>query len=232
MKIIKSLTIALVLLLSLVSFTVAAEQPPEPPLIVKGEVEINGEPAPEGTQITAKLNGELIAKSTVEKPGEYELHLLKKDDYTGITFTVDGTESQPDSEIADKLNNADPTKATYLDLSVTQSNTNNQEETQVSVPNSNSGSGGGGFASPSGSDSSTTNQDDDNTASTGDSETRETTAGDNNPDADASTGTNDASESQESTASEPEETSNISLMVVGAIIIVGIIAAVGYKMKK
>ncbi|ADI74416.1 hypothetical protein Metev_1569 [Methanohalobium evestigatum Z-7303] len=226
MKIIKSLTIALVLLLSLVSFTVAAEQPPEPPLIVKGDVEINDEPAPEGTQVTAKLDGELIAKSTVEKPEEYELHLLKKDDYTGITFTVDGTESQPDSEIADELNNADPTKATYLDLSVTQSssdqNTENQD-TELSV----SGGSMGGTSSSTTND----NQNDDNTAGTGtDSETRETTAGDNNPD--ASTGTNDGAESQESTAPEPEGTSNISLMVVGAIIIVGIIAAVGYKMKK
>ena len=219
MKIIKSLTIALVLLLTMVSFA-AAEQPPEPPLIVKGEVEINDEPAPAGTQITAKLDGELIARSTVEKPGEYELHLLKMDDYTGITFTVDGTESQSSSEIAEKLNTANPTKATYLDLSVIEST--GTGTTEVSM-------GSGGFASPS-SGSGTTNQNDDNTANTGgtDSETKGTTAGDSSPD--ASTGTNGETES---TATGPEETSsNVVLMVVGAIIIIGIIAAAGYKLKK
>mgnify|MGYP006293418437 CR=1 FL=1 len=209
----------------MVSFA-AAEQPPEPPLIVKGEVEINDEPASSGTQITAKLDGELIARSTVEKPGEYELHLLKMDDYTGITFTVDGTESQSSSEIAEKLNTANPTKATNLDMDVTESTGSGTNEVSVAPSSS------GGFASPS-SGSSTTNQNDDNTANTGgtDSETKGTTAGDSSPD--ANTGTNGETESQDSTASGPEETSsNIVLMVVGAIIIIGIIAAAGYKLKK
>lgn len=224
MKLIKSLIIALVLLLTTVSFASAADQPPEPPLIVKGEVVINDEPAPAGTQITAKLDGELIARSTVEKSGEYELHLLKKDDYSGLKITVDGTESQTDSEIADKLNTANPTKATYLDLDVTESSTS---EKQVSV----SPSTGGGFGSPSG--SSTTNQNEDTTSTGGDSETKGTTSGDSSPDASASTGTNGETEPQGSTAPGPEETSsNIVLMVVGAIIIIGIIAAAGYKLKK
>lgn len=212
----------------MVSFA-AAEQPPEPPLIVKGEAEINDEPAPEGTQITAKLDGELIAESTVEKPGEYELHLLKKDDYTDITFTVDGTESQTNSEIAEKLNSANPTKATYLDLSVTQS-TESGDADEVSVTPSNSG----GFGSSS--DGSTTDQDE-NTANTGESSDAETkgTTGDSSPD--ASTGTNDGTDgdgSQESTT-QPVETqtpSNIVLIVVGAIILIGVIAAAGYKLRK
>ncbi|WP_292487004.1 hypothetical protein [Methanohalobium sp.] len=115
-----AIAIQLIILLSLVSFTVAAEQPPEPPLVVKGDVEINDEPAPEGTQITAKLDGELIAKSTVEKAGKYELHLLKKDDYTGIKFNVAGIEYNPDSDTITNLNDTDPTKAVYVNLSVEQ----------------------------------------------------------------------------------------------------------------
>ncbi|ADI74414.1 hypothetical protein Metev_1567 [Methanohalobium evestigatum Z-7303] len=114
------IAIQLIILLSLVSFTATAEQPPEPPLIVKGDVEINDEPAPEGTQITAKLDGELIAKSTIEKEGEYELHFLKMDDYTGITFNVAGIEYNPDSDTITNLNDADPTKAVYVNLSVEQ----------------------------------------------------------------------------------------------------------------
>lgn len=110
----------LVLLFAMVSITSAASQPPEPPLVVKGEVELNEEPAPAGTQIKATLDGELIASSPVEKPGEYELHLLKKDNYKGLIITVAGIEYHPDSETIEKLNNADSTKATYIDISVEQ----------------------------------------------------------------------------------------------------------------
>lgn len=58
---------------------------PDLPLILLGEMDVNGEPASEGSEITAYYEGELVAKSTVGEEGRYNLNLnLTPENYSNI----------------------------------------------------------------------------------------------------------------------------------------------------
>jgi len=79
----------------------AAEAIPEFPLVVGGTVEVNGEPAPVGTVITAGLNDEIVGTTQVDCEGvcgycpENKLYITcAADDYGDLKFYVDGVESQ------------------------------------------------------------------------------------------------------------------------------------------
>lgn len=61
------------------------EDVPDLPLILQGEMDVNGEPVSAGSEITAYYEGEIIARSTVEEEGEYSLNLnLASEDYANI----------------------------------------------------------------------------------------------------------------------------------------------------
>jgi hypothetical protein len=58
---------------------------PDLPLILHGGLDVNGESAEAGSEIMAYYEGELIAKSTVEEEGKYNLNLnLTPENYTNI----------------------------------------------------------------------------------------------------------------------------------------------------
>ncbi|HII00488.1 TPA: hypothetical protein HA351_02140 [Methanosarcinaceae archaeon] len=100
-----------------------SESLPELPLILKGELNVNGEPVVAGSEIEAYYDGKLIAKSTVENEGEYVLNLnLATDDYENleeVEFYIDGNAADldiPESE-ADAIANKDsPGSIVELDV--------------------------------------------------------------------------------------------------------------------
>lgn len=103
---------------------------PELPLILKGDLDVNGEPVAAGSEIEAYYEGKLIAKSTVENEGEYVLNLnLATDDYDNlgeVEFYIDGNEADleiPESQAAAIANEDAPGSIVEVDVqsSVSQS---------------------------------------------------------------------------------------------------------------
>lgn len=96
---------------------------PELPLILKGDLDVNGEPVAAGSEIEAYYEGKLIAKSTVENEGEYVLNLnLATDDYENlgeVEFYIDGNAADleiPESEAAAIANEDDPGSIVEMDV--------------------------------------------------------------------------------------------------------------------
>ncbi len=99
------------------------ESLPELPLILKGELNVNGEPVVAGSEIQAYYDGKLIAKSTVENEGEYVLNLnLATDDYENVgevEFYIDGNAADleiPESEAAAIAKKDSPGSIVELDV--------------------------------------------------------------------------------------------------------------------
>ncbi len=83
------------------------ESLPELPLILKGDLDVNGAPVAAGSEIQAYYGGKLIAESTVKNEGEYVLNLnLGTDDYENlgdVEFYIDGNAADltiPESKAA------------------------------------------------------------------------------------------------------------------------------------
>ena len=102
-KLIKTLAVSLVLLVSPVA---VFAQVPQLPHIFYGDVTINSSPAPVGTVIIAKVNGVEKGRVTTEAtgkyggPGAYDQKLLVQGNITSgaqITFTVSGVSGTPPS---------------------------------------------------------------------------------------------------------------------------------------
>ena len=96
---------------------------PELPLILKGDLDVNGEPVAAGSEIEAYYEGKLIAKSTVENEGEYVLNLnLATDDYDNlgeVEFFIDGNEADleiPESQAAAIANEDAPGSIVEVDV--------------------------------------------------------------------------------------------------------------------
>jgi len=96
---------------------------PELPLILKGDLDVNGEPVEAGSEIQAYYEGKLIAKSTVENEGEYVLNLnLATDDYENlgeVEFYIDGNEADleiPETEAAAIANKDAPGSIVEVDV--------------------------------------------------------------------------------------------------------------------
>ena len=78
----------------------ASEASPSFPLIVGGEVTIDGEVAPVGTEITVKLGENIVGTTTVDSAGVYGdsptnrlLITSEPDDYENLKFYVNGVET-------------------------------------------------------------------------------------------------------------------------------------------
>lgn len=101
------------------------------PLIIKGDVTLDGEPAEVGTEVTAKINGEVVGTTEVSTKGVYgdlpQNRLLvtsAPENYEKIKFYINGMEA----EITENgFNDAKPGATIELDLSAsTNQNTNQQ----------------------------------------------------------------------------------------------------------
>lgn len=101
--------------------TLAAETSlPYMPLILQGNIEVAGEPAPVGTEITAELNGKLVGITRVTSEGVYGDGVGNKlfincnpDNYDDVKFYVNDVESQVD---LDPLKNANSGNVIELNI--------------------------------------------------------------------------------------------------------------------
>ena len=87
----------------------ADDDPPVTPASYYGEIELNGEPAPEGTPITATIDGEVRGSITVEEPGQYggpgaydeklQVNGTAEDEGKEVRFFAYGQEVEPDETV-------------------------------------------------------------------------------------------------------------------------------------
>lgn len=116
------------MLLSVSTIAVAEESPQMPslPLVIKGNVTIDGSQADPGTNITAKINDQIIGSVQTSNAGVYgdlsENSLIvtaEPDNFKNIAIYVNGNEAEYDG---DKLVNANPGDTIELDLNVNKDN--------------------------------------------------------------------------------------------------------------
>lgn len=204
----------MVLQIFIISFAVMAipaAAVPDMPTPMKGSVELNGELAPVGTEISVELNGEEIAKVDVIIKGEYNsLSVVDLSEvYPNSKFYVNGIEAKlVDATV---LENAVPAKVLVVDLTATSPDD-------------------GGTVNNGGSNSNivkttTSTSEEENpsgfTASTADDTSLKSVA------------TTQSTELIEEEAAPASETgSSIMILVIGAIILIGIIVTVRYKLKE
>lgn len=111
---------------------------PLPPHQFYGDITINDQPAPAGTQVTARVNGNVYGTTLVETPGEYGTgdRIFYVETADGSDFSGRSIAFYVDDELASTYSPYENGQSTQLDLSIT------REETQT--PPSSGGGGGGG----------------------------------------------------------------------------------------
>ena len=220
----------LILLFGIAAIPVAAEGIPSLPLVLQGTVLVDGEPAPINTEITAKVNGDVVGTTEVDPDGVYgaqpgtKLYITcEPDNYGDIKFYVNGVESQlVDVDILKNANSGDVLE------SINMVATSPVDDGTGDVDNGGSGSSGGSSSSGGGSYSATTTTSD---SSTNDESSSESTAS-------ASTTSLKSVATTESTDDSAEEVpasetgSSMMIILIGAIILLGIVVTVGYKLKE
>ncbi|RNI09850.1 hypothetical protein EFE40_04180 [Methanohalophilus halophilus] len=118
------LQVFMLLTVSTMSVAVAEESPQMPslPLVIKGNVTIDGSQADPGTSITAKINDQIIGSVQTSNAGVYGdlsgnslIVTAEPEDFKNIAIYVNGNEAEYDG---DKLVNANPGDTIELDLTV------------------------------------------------------------------------------------------------------------------
>jgi hypothetical protein len=219
------------------------EGTPSPmPLVLQGTVELDGEPAPVNTEITAKVNGVDVGTTKVDQEGVYgsqpgtKLYITcEPDNYGDIKFYVNGVESEL-LELLDVgiLKNAIPGEvfvnmvAVSPDDDGTGDDGTGDDGTGDDGTGGSRSSGGGSY-----SETATTSSE---TATTSDPGTDDESSSGST--ASASTTSLKSVATTQSTDDSAEEVpasetgSSMMVIVIGAIILLGIIVTVGYKLKK
>lgn len=206
-----------ILLFAATALSASAEEVPPSPLILEGDVlGINGEQLDAGTEITAKLNGELVGATTVRSDGVYgdgpgnKLFVTcDSSDYENVKFYVDGEEYHTSTS----LDGASEGDRMEMDLTATPSTSSEDGESAGSVGSS------GGFSS--GMDSS--------------SDTSEGTYEQLNEESSEGTASAGASSSGENAgedvpASESQPTSmTMGVMAIVLVALLGVIAFLKYR---
>ena len=221
----------LILLFGIVVLPVAAEGIPSHPLVLQGTVELDGGPAPINTAITAEVNGVFIGEAKVGQDGTYgdqteKLYLTcEPDDYENIKFYVNGVEAID----VDILKNADPAGDNLeFNIVATSPDTGGDDSTGGDDGSNSGGSNNGGSYSNSGSSTTTTSDSDDGNPSGSIASV-------------SSTGVDDASLKTVAATTQPDSTEDIPApktktsmvaIVIGAIILIAIVAIAGYKLKE
>jgi len=98
-------------LLFIPAFVLAAENPPAIPLLVYGDIKIDGSSAPVGTIVKAYNGGTVIASQTITTAGKYSLEIPAVNAGIPITYKV--------GNLIAKQETAADTPSAIIDLSVT-----------------------------------------------------------------------------------------------------------------
>ena len=217
----------LILLFGVAAIPVAGT--PSLPLVLQGTVLVDGEPAPINTEITAKVNGDVVGTTEVDQEGVYgsqpgtKLYITCEPDdngdikYGDIKFYVNGVESQlVNVDILNNANSGDVWESVNI------------VATSPVGDSTDDGNSDGSGSSAGGSYSGTATTSD---SSTNDESSSESTAS-------ASTTSLKSVATTQSTDDSAEEVpasetgSSMMIILIGAIILLGIIITVGYKLKE
>ncbi|MBN2489215.1 MAG: hypothetical protein JXA98_09310 [Methanosarcinaceae archaeon] len=220
---------AFILLLAVITIPATAiDDPvvPQLPIILYGNVEINGQPAPVGTVITAELNNEIIACTGVDCEGicgNCPANRLcigcDADALDNLKFYVGGAEAEVDMDV---IKNANPGDVKELYFIATTADSGSSGGTSGG---SSGGSGGTSYTSSTSTTSDDGQEDEAIPGATSEKTSSRTTL--------ESTRTDQPSESAEQIPA-PEEgssTTTIGLIAVGGIVLVGAILAFKYGLK-
>lgn len=105
------LSLVILLIAGMCQPVMAIEPQPSVPVMVDGTVMIGGETAPEGTVVSAVLDGECVAEHTVSEDGKYLLTIPGESSGESVALLVNGVDAQ-------KLDIKDSSEPVSLDLAV------------------------------------------------------------------------------------------------------------------
>ena len=214
----KIFPLIMVLQIFIISFAVMAipaAAVPGVPTVMKGSVNLDGKLAPVGTEISVELNGDELANDKVKTEGQNDgLYVsILSEDYPNLKFYVNGNEAKlVDATVLENVG-IEAAVLEGVDITATSPVNNNV--------NYGGGGGSGGYIStatndseeiPSGSTVITSTTDVDDTSL-------------------KSVATNQPLESSEEVPAS-ETGSSMMIVVIGAIILMGIVVTVRYKLKE
>ena len=200
---------------------------PDKPFVLQGYVELDGVPASVGTSIYAELNGAKASKVIyVDNDGEYDNFPVtcSSEDYSNLKFYVNEIEAQlVDGTVFDGANAGDVIGS--VNLVATSPVSSDDDSDDDSDDNSGSGRSSGGSYS----ETATTSDSDDESSSGSTASTSTTDVDDTSLKSVAET-----SQPMGSTEDVPASETKTSMMVIviGAIILLGIVVTIGYKLKE
>ncbi|MBP2029115.1 hypothetical protein J2755_000035 [Methanohalophilus levihalophilus] len=106
------------------SVPVSADEVSEFPLILRGNVSINGDPAPAGTEIVVKLDGIIVGQVTTNQEGVYGdtptsrlLLTPPSERYGDLVFSIDGIKINIENMAV--ITNASPGDSIIFDIDAT-----------------------------------------------------------------------------------------------------------------
>ena len=206
---------------------VAVEGTPSLPLVLQGTVELDGEPAPVNTEITAKVNGDVVGTTEVDQEGVYgsqpgtKLYITcEPDNYEDIKFYVNGVESQlVDVDILKNANSGVVLES--VNIIATSPDGDGTGTGDVDYGGSGSSGGSGSYSET----ATTSDPGTDDESSSGSTASASTTSL-------KSVATTQSTDDSAEEVPALETGSSMMVIVIGAIILLGIIVTVGYKLKK
>jgi hypothetical protein len=223
-----AITLQILMLLFAISAIPAAavEETPSLPLVLQGTVELDGEPAPVNTEITAKVNGDVVGTTEVDQEGVYgsqpgtKLYITcEPDNYEDIKFYVNGVESQlVDVDILKNANSGVVLESVNMVVTSPVDDGTGDDGTD---DDDTGGSGGFGYRET----ATTSDPGTDDESSSGSTASASTTSL-------KSVATTQSTDDSAEEVPASETGSSMMVIVIGAIILLGIIVTVGYKLKK
>ena len=233
-----TLQILILLFATAVIPAVAVEDtiPSHPSLVLQGTVELDGEPAPVNTEITAKVNGDVVGTTEVYQEGVYGSQqgtklciTCESADYENIKFYVNGVESQlVDVDILKNANSGNVLESVNVNIVATSPVDDSTGDDGTGDDGTGDDGTGGGGSSGGGSYSETATTSDpgtDDESSSGSIASASTTSL-------KSVATTQSTDDSAEEAPASETGSSMMVIVIGAIILLGIIVTVGYKLKE
>lgn len=215
-----------IMLFALAVYPVSAvDSAPSMPLVLSGNIEIDGEPAPVGTEIVVKLNETIAGQTEVSLEGIYgntpqnKLYITcSPEDYSNLKFYVNDVESNlVDKSILEAANAGDVISDSNILASA-----ESRSSSKLTKSSSIGSSGGGGF----GGYVESVEVPETNNVETG---IEEENVSEENLKSPISVAEESA---EEAPVPEKSSVSSIELVAIGLIIIIGAIATVKYKFQK
>ncbi len=143
-----------VIVFAIVGIAAAEDAPQQPglPIVLSGDIYVNGEKAPVGTEIEVKLNGEALDSAVVETEGEFGDTIENKilipsepEKYNNVELYINGEKIEVDTSMFGNPG-SDGFLSLTIDAEVSEENVKPSEETTKPKVSGGMGGGFGGMA--------------------------------------------------------------------------------------